>query len=240
MYCKIADQEIPIVTTGTSPFLGAGQFGSNAHIWRQRFLNNTGAMLEILEAAYQSGARGIEAVPLGKIMEATKIMTETHDDYVITASSAPGRHRASIKELIDSNAKLIFLHGMVSDGRSNKMEKLLDLIDSNGVIPGIATHEPIPTIKYCKENSLNVKAFLIPFNSKGSMMGNSKELVELVDKTKEYSFIGMKTLAAGSITPEIAYEYISQHNICAVSIGMVSVKQAQESTSLALKKLTNY
>lgn len=238
MFCKIDGQDIPLVTTGTSPFLGAVQFGANAYVWRKKFLDNTDAMLEIMEAAYEAGARGIEAVPLGKIMEAAKIMSETHNDYVITASSAPGRHKASIKELVDCNTKLIFLHGMLSDGRSNRMEKLLDLIASYGVIPGIATHDPVPTIKYCIENSLNVKAFLIPFNSEGSMMGRGNELVELVDNTKNYSFVGMKTLAAGSIKPEITFEYISKHNICAVTIGMVTKEQAKESTRIALEYLS--
>lgn len=200
-------------------------------------MNNPDAMLEIMEAAYDAGARGIEAVPVGKIMEAAKIMKETHSDYIITASTAPGRHRGSIKELVDNETKLIFLHGMVSDNKDNKIPKLLELISSQGVIPGIATHDPIPTIKYCIENSLDVKAFLIPFNSRGNMMGKSEELVELVDNSKDFAFIGMKTLGAGKIPPTEAYEYISRHNISAVSIGMVTTQQAEESTETALKYL---
>lgn len=202
-------------------------------------MNHPDAMLEIMESAYNAGARGIEAVPVGKIMEAAKIMSETHSDYIITASSAPGRHRGSIQELIDNDTKLIFLHGMVSDNKDNKIPKLLELISSQGVIPGIATHDPVPTIKYCIENSLNVKAFLIPFNSRGRMMGNSDELAKLVDSTRDYTFIGMKTLGAGKIPPKEAYEYISRHNISAVSIGMVTTQQAVESTKTALKNLSN-
>lgn len=237
MYCKIDGKDIPLVTTGTSPFLGAGQFGIKAYEWRKRFVNNPKAILEILEAAYEAGARGIEAVPAGKIMEAAKIMVETHNDYVITASTAPGRHKQSIYELNEAGARLIFLHGMLSDSKTNRMAKLLDLISSQGVIPGIATHNPVPTIRFCIENSLNVKVFLIPFNSKGAMMVNSKALVEIVDQTKDYSFIGMKTLGAGKINPKTAYEYIANHNICAVSIGMVEKYEAIESTKLALKAL---
>lgn len=202
-------------------------------------MNDPNAMLEVMEAAYEAGARGIEAVPVGKIMQAAKIMKDTHSDYVITASTAPGRHRGSIKELVNSEAKVIFLHGMVSDNKNNKIPKLLDLISSQGVIPGIATHDPVPTITYCIENSLDVKAFLIPFNSRGSMMGNPEKLVELVDNTKDYTFVGMKTLGAGKILPKEAYEYISKHNISAVSIGMVTPQQAEESTKTALDYLLN-
>ena len=237
MYCKIDGREIPLVTVGTSPFLGAGQFGRNAIIWRQKFLNNTDAMVEILEAGYQAGAKGIEAVPIGKIMDAARIMSETHDDYVVTGSTTPNAGRKSIRDLIEGEAKMIFVHGMVSDEKGAKLIKVLDDLSSMGVIPGIATHNPIDTIEYSIEKSLNVRAFLIPFNATGAMMGNQSKLERIVDNSKDYAFIGMKTFAAGKLKTETAFEYISKHNICAVSIGMVTIDEAVQSTKTALEKL---
>ena len=49
----------------------------------------------------------------------------------------------------------------------------------------------------------------------------------------------MKTLAAGDIKPDIAFQYIANHNVCAVTIGMVTKQQAEESTEIALKSLKN-
>ena len=49
----------------------------------------------------------------------------------------------------------------------------------------------------------------------------------------------MKTLAAGKLAPIKAYEYISKHNICCTTIGMVSVDEALESTEIALKIFRN-
>ncbi len=236
IFCKISGKRIPLVSTGTSPFLGAGQFGMKAHKWRRRFLNNPDAMIEILEASYRAGARGIEAIPTGKILEASRIMAETHSDYIITGSTYPGSD-PGIEALIEVGAKLIFVHGMISDDRGNKLLSLLDDINSRDVIPGIATHDPIPTLKYIFENNLNVKAFLIPFNSNGSFMGDKLRLEELVDKTINYSFIGMKTLSAGTIEPKRAFNYIAKHNICAVTIGMVTKEEAKESTMIALDVL---
>ncbi len=233
LYCKIDGIDIPLVTTGTSPFIGAGQFGRNGLKWREKFLNNSEVMVEILEASYQAGARGIEAVPVGKIIEASRIMVETHSDYVVTGSSYPGRD-SGIEALVEIGAKLIFVHGIISDKKGRKLIKLLDDINSRGVIPGIATHDPIPTIKYALENSLNVKAFLIPFNAKGDFKGNPKELEKIVDTTRNCFFIGMKTLAAGILAPKTAFEYISKHNIIAVTIGMVTVQEAKLSTEIAL------
>ena len=44
----------------------------------------------------------------------------------------------------------------------------------------------------------------------------------------------MKTLAAGNLGPDAAMSYIAKHNICAVTIGMVSVEEAEVSTKKAL------
>lgn len=238
IFCKIDDINIPLVSTGTSPFIGAGQFGYKAFEWRKHFLNNPKAILEILEASYAEGGRGIEVLPSGRIIEAAQIMSEIYSDYVITGSTYPDKN-SGIDVLVKAGAKLIFVHGMVSDNRGGILLRLLDEISSIGIIPGVATHDPIQTIKYCKENSLNVRAFLVPFNANGTLMGNTKRLEEIVDKTKNFHFIGMKTLAAGEIEAEAAFQYIANHNICAVTIGMVTKQQAEESTRIALKAFNN-
>jgi hypothetical protein len=238
IFCKIDDIDIPLVSVGTSPFIGAGQFGFRAFEWSIKFLDNPKAMLEILEASYAKGARGIEVIPSGKILEAAQIMSETYNDYVITGSTYPGVD-PKINLLVEKGAKLIFVHGMISDNKSTNLVRLLDDISSYGIIPGIATHEPILTIRYCIENSLNVRVFLIPFNKNGFLMGNINNLEEIVNNTKNFYFIGMKTLAAGKIKPNVAFQYIAHHNICAVTIGMITKQQAEESTKLALKYLIN-
>jgi len=194
-------------------------------------------MVEILEASYQAGARGIEAIPIGSIIEASSIMVETYDDYVVIGSTYPGRE-PGIEDLLKVGAKLIFVHGMISDMKGRKLIELLEEIKSRGAIPGIATHDPLSTINYAIENSLNVRAFLIPFNARGDFMGNAKDLEELVDNTDNYHFVGMKTLAAGFLDPITAYEYIAKHNICSVTIGMVTTEEAMISTKTAIKKLS--
>ncbi|KKN34288.1 hypothetical protein LCGC14_0795180 [marine sediment metagenome] len=236
LFCKIEGVDIPLVSTGVSPFAGAGQFGKMAPIYRERFFFKADAMLEIMEACYEAGGRGIGAIPFGKVNKACKIMKETHNDYVITGSTLPGPN-PGIEKLIDLEAKIIYVHGSVSDGKNARVVKLLDEITSRGVIPGIATHNPLSTIKYALENNIKVKSFLVPFNVKGMMMGDQKKLEELIAQEKQISFMGMKTLAAGKIDPQKAYEYISKHNICAVVIGMVEAEEAKSATKFALEAL---
>ncbi len=199
-------------------------------------MNNAEAVLEILEASYEAGGRGIELVPAGKINEAARIMAETHNDFIITGSTFPGPDPL-IEELANLDAKLIFAHGMISDKKDDKLIKLLDDIKSRGIIPGIAAQNPISTLEYAFEHIPYVKAFLIPFNARGMFMGEQKKLENIVNNHKDHYFIGMKTLAAGKLEPLKAYEYISKHNICCSTIGMVTVEEAKISTEIALNVL---
>ena len=130
-------------------------------------------MIEVLEACYKAGGRGIEAISLGKICEAAKIMNETHSDFVVTGSTLPGPD-PRIEDLIDIGAKIIFAHGSVSDKKDDKLLKMLDDISSRGIIPGIAAHNPVSTLEFALENAKEAKAFLIPFNRRGFMMGYRK------------------------------------------------------------------
>ena len=236
MFCKINGIDIPLVSTGTSPFFGPPTFGNRAQAYRDKFMTNADAMLEIMEACYEAGGRGIEAIPGGAVCKAVKIMKETHNDYVVTGSTIPGPN-PNLEDLIDVEAKIIFVHGANSDRKNETLLKLLDDISSRGVIPGIATHNPLSTINYIFENAPNVKAFLIPFNANGFMMGNKTALEELVDTKSDCYFIGMKTLDTGRLEPEKAFDYISKHNISAVAIGMVETEEAQVTTKIALEAL---
>jgi hypothetical protein len=234
---QVAGENIPIVMIGTSPFIGAGQFSGQAYEWRNKFLDFPEAMLEIMEASYEVGGRGFQAIPMGKICEAAKLMSEKYDDFIITGSTYPGKD-PRMEDLIEIECKIIFVHGMISDTKGKELLRLLDDISSRGIIPGMALHEPISVINYCIKNVVDVKAFLIPFNANGLYMDDQKDLEILVDNTNQYSFIGMKTLAAGALSPELAFEYISKHNISAVAIGMVDLQEAKEATEVALKYLT--
>lgn len=199
-------------------------------------MDNADAMLEIMEACYKVGGRGIEAVPAGAACDAIKTMKETHSDYVVTGSTLPGPD-PNIEALIDVDAKIIFVHGIVSEKMDDRLNRLVDEIASRGVNPGIALHNAVPTLEYALENLPQVKAFLVPFNANGLYMGDKEALEKIVDNNKDKWFVGMKTLAAGKLEPLEAYDYISKHNICAVTIGMVTVEEAETSTKIALQAL---
>ena len=223
---------------GSSPWAGSGQFGDKARVYRRKFLRKVDAMVEIMEATYEVGSRGFHGVPIGKMGEAAKIMAETHDDYVVVGSCFP-EPNTMLEDVIKMDPKIIFLHASISDKKDNDFLKMVEEVSSRGYIPGIAVHNPVPTLKFSLEKAKEVNCFLVPFNARGFMMGKRKELEELVDINKDKAFFGMKTLVAGRLKPEKAYEYIAQHNICSIIIGQVDVEEAKVSTKVAVEALQN-
>ncbi|MHA1805384.1 MAG: hypothetical protein ACTSU4_12780 [Promethearchaeota archaeon] len=234
MFCTIEGIKIPLVMTGSSTFVGSAQFGKNARIYRKKFLKNTEAMLEILKASYQAGGRGFHVVDAGKIVEAAKIMLETHNDYVVIGSTFPGPDPL-IENLIAIRAKIIFIHASAADRKDQRLNALIEEISSRGVHIGLAVHNAISTLTYAFENLPDIKTFLTPFNKAGLYMGYKEQLEQLIDQKKDCFFIGMKTMAAGKLNPEEAFDYISKHNICAATIGMVTLEEATITTKMALE-----
>ncbi|MFX0068871.1 MAG: hypothetical protein ACFFC5_02110 [Promethearchaeota archaeon] len=238
LFTSIEGREIPLVSIGTSPFFGAGQFGINALFWREKFLNNPKAMAELMMAAYDAGSRGVHVIPLGRIPAAASTVKDQYSDFIVIGSTPPNNIMKGIEILERMDARIILVHGQIADLRNKKMlSDLLNEIRNIGVIPGIATHEPIETISFIGHEELDCPVILVPFNSKGYAMQNKTELERMIDSSTKF-FIGMKVLAAGQIKPEAAFEYISQHsNISAVTIGVTTSQEARESVHFALKYL---
>lgn len=237
MYVQLEGEKIPIITIGTSPFIGAGQFGSNAAIWRNKFLENTKEMSNLMRIANEHGAKGAEIIPIGKIPLAAQYMIEKYPDFSILGSTSWDELRIDL--LAELKTKIVFLHGTFSDRRNKEfLERFISKIRKFGMIPGVATHEPLKTIPFILDLKLDCPAILLPFNSEGYLMGDKLKLEQLVDATGEkIFFVGMKTLAAGKIKPEDAYNYIEKHNISAITVGFVSETEILETVPIALKHL---
>ncbi|MHA1380759.1 MAG: hypothetical protein ACTSRG_20525 [Candidatus Helarchaeota archaeon] len=237
IFTTLEDKKIPLVSIGTSPFMGAGQFGPNALLWRQKFLNNPENVSDLLISSAENGGMGIEIVPVGRIAEAIAVVQKKFPNFTVTGSTyweAPYR----IDKLNDLDAEIIFIHGAIADRRNSKeLRTIIQKIRGFNKIPGIATHNPTKTIPFIQNSGLDCPAILVPFNKLGFFMEHQKILEDIVDNSDKF-FVAMKSLAAGRIKPEEAYQYIKEHNISAVAIGMVTKQEIEESVLIALEKLS--
>ncbi len=236
-FIGLETSQIPRISIGTSPFIGAGQFGRLGLVWRSKFLQNIAEMAKLMIFSCDQGAKGVEAIPAGHILPAAMVTRQKHPDFTILGSTLweSKTNYFLIDELIDSDAKIIFLHGSISDQRDLALIKpLLAKIRAGGKIPGMATHYPARTIPFINENKLDCPAILLPFNLSGEFMGDQRHVEELVDSL-DYFFVAMKPLAAGKIPPNQAFPYLGEHNISAVTVGMVSEEEISETVSEAKK-----
>ncbi|MHA1279910.1 MAG: hypothetical protein ACTSQI_07925 [Candidatus Helarchaeota archaeon] len=236
-FIQLESKQIPRISIGTSPFIGAGQFGQLGLIWRSSFLHDAEKVAELMKLSYINGAKGVEAIPVGRILDATSIVKEKYHDFTILSSTfwESRENYYLIDKLIAIDAEIIFLHGSISDLRDvNLIRPLLTKIRSAGKIPGIATHYPHRTIPFIHENKLDSPAILLPFNVRGEFMGEQKKVEQLVDSL-DYFFMAMKPLAAGKIPPKKAFPYFKEHNISAVTIGMVTKEEIIETVAEARK-----
>ncbi|MFX1298866.1 MAG: hypothetical protein ACFFD2_28905, partial [Promethearchaeota archaeon] len=230
-------RKIPLISIGTSPFMGAGQFGSLGITWRATFFQNAELMANLMIFSYIQGAKGVEAIPTGQILTAGLQVKQKYSDFTILGSTL-WESRINdflIDELINADAKIIFLHGSISDrGDLKLIQTLLSKIRVAGKIPGMATHEPLQTINFIHQHKLDCPAILLPFNLHGAFMGNQKAVEELVDSL-DYFFVAMKPLAAGKIPPQKAFPYLGEHHISAVTVGMVTEEEIMETVTEAKK-----
>jgi len=236
-FIELESQKIPRISIGTSPFIGAGQFGPIALTWRMTYLQNADLMAKLMIECYNQGAEGVEAVPAGQILKAAALVQQTYPNFTILASTLweSAANNFLLDELIQTEARIIFLHGSISDQRNlNLITPLLSKIRVAGKIPGMSTHDPLHTIPFIQQNKLDCPAVLLPFNARGEFMGNQRAVEELIDSL-DYFFVAMKSLAAGKIPPAKAFPYLGKHNISAVTVGMVTEEEISETMTEAKK-----
>ncbi|MFX1564005.1 MAG: hypothetical protein ACFFDP_11940, partial [Promethearchaeota archaeon] len=71
---KYGSASLPPLLCGSSPFMGAGQFGSNGHTWYQRFYHHPKRMAEIFEYFCELGFPGVHLVAVPSILEAARLV----------------------------------------------------------------------------------------------------------------------------------------------------------------------
>lgn len=239
MLVEVHGVKVPLVMLGTSPFVGAGQFGSKGLLWRRRFLHNAEAMAELMKASYEAGAVGVHIIPEGSIPEAVRLAKRDHPDFKATGTLMPRRVEEGLEELVSLEAQIIFLHPEIGESHDEALvSALLNRIRDRGCVPGVATHNnPPSTVRFLLQHGIDVPV-LLPFNKLGYSMGDRAELERLVD-TQPIQCIGMKVLAAGRLPPEEAFEYVSNHKIKAVTVGAVAEDEIKQAAHRAIRYLAD-
>lgn len=233
---QIENIEFPKISLGTSPFLGAGQFGSRALKYYSNLYKKPENMVNIILKSLDMGINSINVIAYKKIVDAV-LKASQISSRRIYSSLVIGIDNwlEELKYSEDLKSDIIFIHARVSDSKKLPLIKeIINSIRDNGLIPGCATHNPAKTIPFLDNSNLDIATYLAPVNKIGRFMGkDTMRTLDIICNTPKIVF-AKKVLAAGRLDPREALQYIkSQNNISGIALGIASVEEAQQTFSIA-------
>jgi len=239
---QIQKAKIPRILLGTSPFIGAGQFGPRAYTYYSQFYEHPENIVKIISKSFDLGIRGIHLLPYPPVVEAVKsaernLKLELNIFGTIRFESP----ESDIQVLQSLRATAMLIHGEITDLHKEKeINELLNQIRQAGSVAGIVTHKPYSTLQWLQKTELDPDIIMLPFNKLGKFMDSAPEKVLEAAQKLGKTLIGKKALAAGRLTPREGLEFVLQKGIKIVAIGVASEAEANETFSIANELLSLY
>lgn len=245
-YININGKEIPRTLLGTSPFIGAAQFGHRARLYQLDLYNQPKNILKIMKKSYDLGITGIQLVPYDPVVQALKWAIDEGCDFNIVGTVRPDCESEDITLLNELGARSMLLHGAITDKLDlDYLTENLNAIKETGAIPGIVTHRPFNTTKNIIDSPILdlFDIYMVPVNKTGYLMDTDvfmqKERDELRDLIKKLdkTIIAKKTMAAGILTPNDAFDYLKTLDyVDLMAVGIASEAEAEETFELLKNK----
>jgi len=233
---QLGKSRIPAVLLGTSPFIGAAQFGSRAYTYYTRFYGKPENIAKIVLKAVDLGVTGVQVLPYRPVFEALKIVErELKTELTVVGTIGPSDPLGDLKRFEEFNTVAVLLHGALTDQRKTRqISELLNNIYATNRLAGLVTHKPYSTLNWLFEVELDFDIVMLPFNKIGRFMDSEpKKVAELAKKLGKL-IIGKKVLAAGRITPREALKFVVEMGcLDAVALGVASETEAEETFRVA-------
>ena len=220
---------------GTSPFIGAGQFGTKSLMYYSKFYLNPRNIVRIISKSIELGVRGIQVLPEKPVIWAIKEVLRRYEEKLIIVPSI--FNVKDIELMQEFDCPLMLIHGALTDQRNPSLiNKLLNHIGDIGALGGLITHTPVATMKWLINKEFEYEVLMIPLNKAGYMMdGSLAEIGSLISKLGK-KIIAKKVLAAGRLPVFDAIEFISKLKfVDAIALGIASEEEAEETFSTAFK-----
>ncbi|MFX0206784.1 MAG: hypothetical protein ACFFDT_12430 [Candidatus Hodarchaeota archaeon] len=236
---KFGPKTLPRLLHGTSPFMGAGQFGSKAQEWYQRFFHHPERMADLFSFFCEQKFPGVHVVGYPTLIEAARITKETYP-LKVAVSLLPENWNENLELVATLEPEVVFVHGVMTDNYLQKHTTALlscfQAIRDHSAFPGLATHDTRQTLLSIQtsSNSLFQEPFglLLPINSMGWGMGGSlNDILKMLQKIDDRPVMAMKTLAAGQLPPNEALKFV--FGISQVQVATIGMTSKEEVTEIA-------
>ena len=227
--------QIPKLMLGTSPFIGAGQFGTKASEYRDRFFHNERTMKQLFIASARRGANAVQLIVYEPLVRAlTVAMEETGEDFFIAATIPTGRHFERYLDLIRPlKPAIIAIHALSCDALDARIECWIKEIRATGASPAAATHYPGATIEELDNAGFDFEVYLAPLNPVGYAMEPDYESTLAALETTAKQIIAIKPLAAGRLKPTRSLFTFIYKYADSVIVGITSEAEMEETYAVA-------
>jgi len=230
---------IPELMLGTSPFIGAAQFGRKAYEYRKMFFYNERNMEKLF---IKSTTLGVNAVQLIVYEPLVKALTEaekvTDEKFFIAAVITSGRKFDNDLDLIKPlKPEIVAIHALFCDALDDRIKGWIKKIRDMGASPAASTHYPGDTITEMDEAGFDFDVYLAPVNPVGYAMEPDYESTLKALETTDKQVIAIKPLAAGSLKPtESLFKFIYRY-AASISVGITSEEEMEETYSVAKRAI---
>jgi len=240
-WVEISGVELPRALVGTSPFIGAGQFGPRAFSYQAKFFNKPSAVAEVISATVELGVMGVQALPYPFIIKAIeRVEAEIGVDLAVVATLGPDDPSGDMLLFDGLDVRAFLTHGALTDGpKWPGLEELMEEVRSSGALAGYVSHRPMRALERIGSGELpRPDIVMLPFNAIGYMMDAPPETMTKALKHLGLKAIGKKVLAAGRLGPEEALSFVLQYEqVASLAIGVASAEEAKETFGILAKLL---
>ncbi|MFC1851901.1 hypothetical protein ACFL27_17045 [candidate division CSSED10-310 bacterium] len=231
----VEDVALPVVIMGTSPFMGAGQFGERSFFYRQTFYDNPENITSLLRYVASSGVVAVQLMLYPPIIKAfIAARKECEIELLAVPTIGPHEVEADLQTAKDLKAPVAILHGALVDHLDlHQLSELCDKIRAEHLIPGLATHAPLKSVPLLEKSHVDYGFWMAPLNPAGYMLMDRDKTISIYESCSK-PILAKKTLAAGRISPSQALPFITTvKTVKWVTIGITSEQEADETLAEA-------
>jgi len=224
--------DLPGLMLGTSPFIGAGQFGSKSLDYRRQFFDNPDNMTRLFVYSANLGVKAVQLIGYQPLVTALMKAEEISGDFFVAVTIPRGDFASNLDLVSPLEPEFVSVHAQFCDGIDAMLSEWIDMIKDTGAKPAASTHSPGTTIPLL--DNLGFEAYLAPVNPIGyGMEPDVESTLRALEHTKK-KVLAIKPLAAGNLYPERSvFEFIYMY-ADSIAVGITSEEEMVETYSAAL------
>lgn len=224
---------LPRLMLGTSPFIGAGQFGQKALEYSRLFFDKPENMTKLFVRSSELGVKAVQLMGYEPLVLALRKAEERAGDFFVVATIPEGDFASNLNLISSLEPEFVSLHALSCDRLDPRLGEWIDKIRATGAKPAASTHNPGTSIPLLE--NIGFEAFLAPLNPLGyGMKPDFESTLRAVKNTKK-AVIAIKPLAAGKLFPDsLVFEFIFRY-ADSVAVGIASEDEMTETYSTIFK-----